>query len=120
MKYKNVEEAIKEETKEKIVSLWGDKVTFTPKIASKIIGNGKQLLRIATISQRPYYWLIRIDSKIDVAFDEDFDIESYIEILEEEFGRIDEEEMDSDKTNDELYPNLYYDGGSWESIYNEN
>ena len=119
MKYENITEAVNEETKQKTVSLWGDEVTFTPEIASEMIGDGKQLLSIMTISQRPYYWLIRIDSKINVEFDENFDIEKYVKILEEEFGRIDDNEMDSDKTNDELYPNLYWDGGSWSSIYNE-
>lgn len=117
--YKNIDEAIKELTKKQTVSLWGDEIEFTPEIASEIIGDGKQILQITTISQRPQFWLIRIDSKIDIECDE-FDIEQFVEKLEEEFGRADNEEFEnSDKETIDFYPSIYWDGGLWESVYNE-
>ena len=117
--YQNINEAVNQETKEREISLWGDKVTFTPEIASEIIGDGKQLLQIWALGQRPHYWLIRIDSETNIETD-DFDIESCVGILEEEFGLISEEDINSDKTNEELYPQIYWDGGVWESVFIEN
>lgn len=120
MAYKNINEAIIEETKKQTVNLWGNEIKFTPVIATEKVGDGKQLLRIWTIDQRPQFWFIRIDSKTDVSED-DFDIEKYIEILEEEFGKLDDDDIDLDIYDMEYYyPQLWWDGGSWESIYNEN
>lgn len=118
--YKNIEEATKRLTEKQTVSLWGDEIEFTPEIASEISGDGKQILQITTISQRPQFWLIRIDSKIDVDDDDEFDIEKYIEILEDEFGRVDDDDFEnSNKETIDFYPSIYWDGGLWGSVYNE-
>lgn len=57
---------IAQETKKKSFNFWGKKYTLTPKLASSILGDGKQLIYYSTISQRPYWWLVRIDSKMEL------------------------------------------------------
>jgi len=119
MKYKNIEEAINDLTKTQKVSLWGDEIEFTPVVATEKVGNGKQLLQIWTIDQRPQYWYIRIDSETDVS-ECDFDIEEYLEILEEEFGKLDDEDIALDKFDMEYYyPQLIWQGGLWETVFND-
>ncbi len=118
MNYKNIKEAVKEEIKEHKVSLWGDKLTFTPVLASSKLGNGKKLVALISLDQRPQYWLIRIDNNMSID-DDHFDIEKLIDIIEEEFGRINEEEFyeNSYIATPEFYPRIYWSGGSCEEIY---
>jgi len=73
------------ETKKRLVKHLGSKYMFAPVLCSKILGDGKQLAYLGTIDQRPYYWLIRIDSKTDLQAD-DFDLETLLEPLEDDFG----------------------------------
>ena len=132
-----MQEWIDWETRERKKEFWGEFTTIKPVISEKIIGDGKQLIYIGTIDQRPNYWLIRIDSKTDVLSD-DFDIEEYLEILEDEFGRHpndyfceDEfleakkngflEEYDTYKEYDSAcqYPAIWWGGGHWGSLFNE-
>lgn len=77
---------IRQETRKRKASHWGEEVTFKPAISSRIAGDGLQLIYVGTMEQRPYYWLMLIDSKTDLD-DSNFDVEEYVESLESEFGR---------------------------------
>ena len=116
--YNNIKEAIKEETKIKTVSLWGDEITFKPLIISEILGDGKQLIQIGAIDFRPLYYLVRIDSNTDLGSDT-FDSDEITLLIENEVVILTDEELDSDKTNLELYPSTRLDGVWYESIFNE-
>ena len=134
----SLEEWIKKETSPRSVKLWGDAIEFTPVICENVIGDGEQLVYLGTIDQRPYYWLIRIDSKTDINSD-DFDFEHILEPLEEFFGIseefISEEEFIKLKSKgDEIcnlhetyqewlkleydYPKIKWSGGHWGLVVN--
>lgn len=51
--------------------LWSpaDAITFTPRVLPKLYGDGRALFSIATINQRPAYWVIRACSSWGSAFD---------------------------------------------------
>lgn len=121
MNYKNTNQAVKEETKEREVSLWGNKLTFTPVLATSKIGNGNKLVALFSLDQRPQYWLIRIDSNLSIN-DDEFDIEELVNIIENEFGNINEDEFyrDSNIETKEFYPRIYWSGGICEEIYCQN
>ena len=130
-----LEQWIEKETKEITVTHWGVDTTFTPVICDTIIGDGLQLVYFGTIDQRPYHWLIRIDSKIDIESN-DFDIETLLEPLEECFGRhpqnyYDEDEFEKEKDTEMLdyddyehylsaceYPAVWYSGGHYGLVVN--
>lgn len=133
----SLEQWIEKETQEITVTHWGAKLTFTPVICDSIIGDGLQLVYFGTMDQRPYHWLIRIDSKTNIESN-DFDIETILEPLEECFGRhpnsyYDKEEFEQKKLNDiDLqdyddyedyssaceYPAIWYAGGHYGLVVN--
>lgn len=133
-----IDQWVEKETAPQSVRHWGDPITFSPVICGKIIGDGLQLVYIGSIDQRPYYWLIRIDSKMDIN-DDDFDIETLLEPIEDECGRGDQWVSEADfyaekaKGNDDYeghetyedwhehnytYPVIRWDGGHWGLIVN--
>lgn len=81
-----MEELIASETRKRTVEFWGKEHEIQPVICSDIQGDGLQLVYVQSLDQRPNYWLLRIDSKTNVRAD-DFDIETLLEPLEEEFGK---------------------------------
>ena len=81
---KTLNEWISIETRKRTVSFWGEDYDIEPVICSKVQGDGLQLVYVQSLDQRPNYWLLRIDSKINVE-DDDFDVETLLEPLEEEF-----------------------------------
>ena len=134
----SLEQWIEKETAPRIAKLWGDGVEFSPVLCDEIIGDGKQLVYLGTISQRPYHWLIRIDSQTDINSD-DFDFEDILEPIEECFGRqeeyISEEEFNQLKADGDEecnicetyeewlesnyeYPRIGWDGGHWGLVVN--
>jgi len=132
----SLEQWIENETKERTATHWTVKTTFTPVICDTIVGDGLQLVYLGTIDQRPYHWLIRIDSETDINGD-DFDIETLLNPLEECFGKHpdyvhNEQEFFELKKNDELeeydtfeeydsacqYPALWWNGGHWGVVVN--
>lgn len=133
----SLQQWIELETKEQKGTFWGSPFSFKPLIAETILGDGRQLVYFGTIDQRPYYWLIRIDSKTDIESN-DFDIEHLLDPLEDEFGTVpdpawlDEEEFNEAKANHKLqeyddfedydsscqYPKIYYGGGHYGLIVN--
>jgi hypothetical protein len=70
-------------------------ITFKPRVLSKIYGDGRALFTIATINQRPAYWVIRACSTWGCGFDgDDAPGPNFAEMtdeiltdLEDEFGR---------------------------------
>lgn len=82
---KTMEEWISHETRKRTVEFWGQEHEIQPVICSDVQGDGLQLVYVQSIDQRPNYWLLRVDSKTNVEAD-DFDIETLLEPLEEEFG----------------------------------
>ena len=113
-----MQEWIEWETRERKAQLWGDFITIKPVILENNIGDGKQLIYIGTIDQRPNYWLLKIDSKTDVSSDT-FNIEEYLELLEEEFGKADENDETIFDAIDKVYPAVLWSGGHWGSLFNE-
>ena len=111
-------EWIEWETRERKVEIWGEFKTIKPVLSKKIVGNGKQLIYIGTTDQRPNKWLIKIDGNTDVSSDI-FEIDEYLEILEDEFGRADENDEDIFNAIDKLYPAVLWSGGYWVSLFNE-
>ena len=114
MVYENLNEAIKKETKEQTVSIWGDEVTFTPVLISEKLGNGKQLIQIGAIDFRPLYYLMLIDNHTDL---DNFDSDEIALIIENEVGELTDEELESEKSNIELYPKTRFDGIWFNSVF---
>lgn len=58
---------------------------FTPKVLSKVYGDGRRIFALTTMNQRPAYWVIRVDSRCD---SEEFGelTDDILTALEEEFG----------------------------------
>ena len=123
-------------TAETEIEFWGYTYTFKPVICTDRLGDGEKLVWITPISQRPYFWMMFVDSKMDVSDDIDMDdLEQLIQMLEYEFGAhpysegidIQSEEdfqeylKESESTRicdtyeDYLeackYPNIHWDGG---------
>lgn len=71
---------------ETTVSLWGSKVTFKPYLLEKIFGDGMKLIYFGTIDDRPYWWLVRVDSNAKIDKPLEFDSEAIYEAIEEECG----------------------------------
>jgi|GEM_PF-2290666 len=138
---RSMEQWISEETKRRKTSWWGQACYIQPVIHTEIFGDGLQLCYLGTIDQRPDYWLIRIDSSIDVEAD-DFDYEKHLLCpLEDEFGRfpetwvsdgrefqklkrerhweISDYENYKEYLSDRKYPRLNWHGGHWGTIVNK-
>lgn len=103
-----LEEWIKIETREQKGKFWGESYKFKPVVARTVLGDGQQLIYFGTIDQRPYYWLMRIDSEMDIESD-DFDIETLLEPLEEEFGQVPAQFCLSKKEFNEIKNDIFYD-----------
>lgn len=132
---------IKEETRRRKVKMWGEYSFIQPVLHPKKFGDGLQLAYMGTIDQRPHYWLIRVDSRLDLSAD-GFDYEKHLlEPLEDEFGRapdtwvsnakefnklkkqghleIDEYDNYKQYTNCTKYPNIAWTmGGHWGTVVN--
>ena len=134
----SLEQWIEKETAPRTAKLWGEGVEFSPVLCDEIIGDGQQLVYLGTISQRPYHWLIRIDSKTDIESD-NFNFEDILQPLEECFRQgadyIDEEEFNQLKADGDEecnicetyeewleanwnYPVIQWDGGHWGLVVN--
>lgn len=51
--------------------LWveGDTPPFTPRLLPSFFGDGRALFTLATINQRPCYWIVRVDSSWESGMD---------------------------------------------------
>ena len=121
----SIEQWIAKETKTRFKKFWGKRYKIKPVCAETVIGDGLQLVYLSTIDQIPHYWLIRIDSKIDI-YEDDFNIETILEPLEDEFGRIDYygcsyseyRDLKKQKLIEYSTPAVAWGGGSWGLIVN--
>lgn len=129
---KQVETVIKYVTRKRNVEFWGESIEIEPCLIENIQGDGMQLIYLSPIDSRPNYYIIRIDSSIDVHTD--YEIEDYpsieemlLQMVEEENENIDdlEEHEDGlyydpeDKTVEGVpykFPMLSWGGGSWGQI----
>ena len=108
--------------KEKFVYLWVKENGFTykPVCCKKIIGDGMQFVFLSSIDHRPHAWYVRIDSATDIEAD-NFDAESLIFAVEDEFGSYDDEEdclFNGEEYREWEYPLMDWSGGSWGLKYN--
>lgn len=111
-----MEELISSETEKRTVSFWGEEHEIQPVVCSKVLGDGLQLVYVKSIDQRPNYWLICIDSKTDINAD-DFDEETLLEPLEEEFGREPDYYCYSQEEFFEAKNNKHHPGHDWTNGY---
>jgi hypothetical protein len=112
---------IEKETAPETPSLWGKVYPeYSPYLCETKLGDGLQLIYFGTIDQRPYYWLVLIDSKTDLNAS-DFDIEQIVDLVEEECGR---NSQDDYATEEEYmaenfhYPMVDWEGGHVGTIVN--
>ena len=117
----SLEEWISKETAPRIPSLWGRKYPeYCPYLCETVIGDGLQLVYLGTINNRPYHWLILIDSKTDVSSD-DFNFEDILQSIEEECGSCEDDSCERCQENGEEceYPsNISWSGGYWGMVVN--
>lgn len=123
---------IKELVKEKKVSFWGVDYMITPALVSEIHGDGLQIVGVESMATRPNYYILRIDSSVDITSDDFDEDEILLQPIEEEFGNIDEwKEIQKNgktiyinnlddtyrKTEKEVsFPMLNWYGGKWWTI----
>lgn len=108
-----LEAYLKKETAPRTIRFWAEDYKVTPHLCGTIIGDGLQLVYISSIDMRPYYWLLRIDSKTNVNED-DFDYDNEIlEHVEEECGGCNCEDLCDCK-----YPIMRWGGGCWGMVAN--
>ena len=97
--------------------LWtpADTIMFEPALLSKVYGDGRALMGLTTINNRPAFYVVRIDSSWIVGMDRDTPrgapefVEFHEDIclsLEEEFGRREADEEETD-------PLVIEDGHPW-------
>lgn len=116
---KEVEQYIKEATSEKIETLWGSELTFSPVMVDEIIGDGLQFLYWGTIDQRPYYWILRIDSKTDIDADDFNTQDELLLMVTDQFGEYDP--YDEGKEDEPTYPTVINTMGThWGVLKNFN
>lgn len=98
--------------------LWGIPHTIQPALCKERAGNGKRLLALQPLNDRPAYYLIWVDDswKLGNTGDAPFIIdhlETIYEIIEEEFGRDEYENEDGEMVENE-WPGLNTSYGcSW-------
>ncbi len=119
---KIIEDLIKAEMTPKTVTHWGKEYhNHTPELVSSVHGDGKCLIYIMPLNTRPNYYILRVDSSVSQMIEADEDeirdlIEEFYDILEDEFGRREEEDDDGNEVLEE-WPALNVGSGScWGEI----
>lgn len=97
---------------------WGSVSRFKPELLDKVYGDGKQLLMLFPINERPRYWVVRVDSKCSGWSDDDsfFDmLDDIYEQIDEQFGCPPEEDLG---VGDErpYFPMYDGEGTSWHFV----
>lgn len=134
-----IEELIKRETETHESMFWGKKITVTPALVDEIHGDGLQIVWLSSISTRPHYYVLRIDSSVALDDDEslsDNDKDEYgtvkemlLRLIEDQYDNIDRYTEGADckcyDPDDEdiepfeySFPMLNWGGGSWGLIAN--
>lgn len=96
---------------------WGSTYDFTPALLDKVYGDGKRLLMLFPIMERPRYWVVRIDSKWHT------DGDLHEEVLDDIYDQIDDQfgcpNEDDLGVGDErpYFPMYDGQGVSWHFVY---
>lgn len=98
MTQEEINHYLEQEQKETETELWGVSVKFKPYLLEKVFGDGMKLIYFGTLDNRPYWWLVRVDSHADDDCWENFDPEEIYQAIEEECGCYD---LDEDAEVDE-------------------
>lgn len=77
---------LEQQQQETEASLWQSTVKFKPYLLERIFGDGMKLIYFGTLADRPYWWLVRVDSHADDDGWENFDSEEIYQTIEEECG----------------------------------
>lgn len=115
--------------------LWGEKSIITPALVSPeacedigIFGDGLQVIYVEPIDTRPNYYVMAIDSKIDVRA-EDFNFDDLLNAIANDYGDIDRYRENEnglyynpyepdEKPFDYTFPMLSWEGGCWGTLKN--
>lgn len=132
-------EFLERETKPQNVRFWGSDYTVTPALVTEVHGDGSQIVYLEPLFTRPNYYILRIDSSIDLRDDESLseaDKQNYgavyellLQMIEEEYDSLDrydegEDGLYFDPYDDEVepfeyeFPMLNWGGGSWGQMAN--
>lgn len=87
MTEEQINKFLAKEQEETEAALWGDSVKFKPYLLSQVFGDGMKLIYFGTLDDRPYWWLVRVDSRAEengVWYN--FDEEEIYRAIEEECG----------------------------------
>ena len=100
MTEEQINKFLAKEQEETESALWGDPVKFKPYLLDRIFGDGMKLIYFGTLDDRPYWWLVRVDSHAEEnGVWDNFD--------EEEIYRAIEEECGCHEVNDDVEVNEY-------------
>lgn len=106
-----IEQYLAKEQEETTAALWGIEVTFKPYLLKKIYGDGMKLIYFGDLDDRPYWWLVRVDSNADI---DTIDHEEIYEQIEEECGFNADNDPDFDEDNQLPYPAIQsYSSPHW-------
>jgi hypothetical protein len=72
---------------------WGGTYEFTPALLDKVYGNGKQLVQLFPINERPRYWIVRVDSKCKSDDELHEILDDIYDAIDEQFGCPSEEDL---------------------------
>lgn len=135
---KTLQQWIDEQSKPYKTKFWGEECMCEPYLIEKKQGDGIQLVYLMPIDSRPNFYLLLIDSSIDVKSDESLPQdesecgtiwEMLLRMIEEECTNIDHYTENKDGLYYDQYDNsiepfeyewpmLSWSGGSWGSIVN--
>lgn len=124
MTQEEIEKFLQEEQEETTASLWGSEVKFKPYLLDKVFGDGMKLIYFGTLDDRPYWWLVRVDSSAQIDDPYEFDSDAIYDAIEEECGgwvpdylaEVDEDGYDEEGTcHRGTYPMIISDsaGSHW-------
>lgn len=107
MTREQIEQYLEQEQKEVKTSLWGNEITFKPYLLERVFGDGMKLIYFGTHDDRPYWWLVRVDSSANIDDPCEFDSEEIYQEIEEECGGYDLSDEDDDECGE--YPMIVSD-----------
>ena len=99
-----IKQYLAKQQEETTASLWGSEVTFKPYLLEKIFGDGLKLIYFGNCDDRPYWWLVRVNSNAPIEDACEFDSEEIYQAIEEECGcwtPDDDAEVDEDGYDEE-------------------
>jgi hypothetical protein len=108
-------------TRKRKVRFWGRNYFITPRLVSWIHGDGKQVISFTPLNTRPNYYIVRIDSAVELGSDSFFDevLDKIYDAIEEEFGCSPEEHEVRGRTYRKHwpFPSLDADSGcAWDKF----